>query len=90
MFCDFKEGKWSKYEYITFKDRQNSRELIYLDNAIYRKYNDLDLRRTAPYLVGIESELLSLNNVLLNGSQWPVPERTDIREGVHDINLTKT
>ena len=45
-------------------------------------YNEVDLRRTAPYLGGTESELLSLHKIAcrFNSSQRPVLERTDIRK----------
>ena len=33
------------------------------DKVVYPICNELDLRRTAPYLGGIESELLSLNKI---------------------------
>ena len=48
-------------------------------------YNELHLRRAAPYLGGIESELLSLNktghyiNKTLYDNQRPVLESSDMR-----------
>ena len=50
--------------------------------VISPKYSELDLRRTAPYLVGIEIELLSRNKIarIPNCSLWPMLKRTDIRE----------
>ena len=52
------------------------------DNAISPIYNECHLRRVAPYLGGIESDLLSLNKIarILYDNQRPVLERTDIRE----------
>ena len=60
------------------------------DNAISPIY-EWHLRRAAPYLGGIESELLSLNKIarILYDNQRPVLERTDIIERVHYTNLTK-
>ena len=51
------------------------------DKVIYPIYNELDLRHIAPFLGGIESELLPLNKIprIPNGNQRPVLERTDIR-----------
>ena len=34
------------------------------DKVVYPIYKELDLQRTAPYLGGIESELLSLNKIV--------------------------
>ena len=52
------------------------------DDAISPIYNELHLRRAAPYLGGIESKLLSLNKIarMLYDNQRPVLDRTDIRE----------
>ena len=57
-------------------------QLVNRDNAISPIYNELHLRRTAPYLGGIESELLSLNKIarIIYDDQRPVLERTDMRE----------
>ena len=61
------------------------------DSAISPIYNELHLRRAAPYLGVIESELLSLNKIarILYDNQRTVLQRTDIREWVHYTNLTK-
>ena len=60
--------------------------------AVLATYNKLDLRHTASYLGGTESELLSLNKIagIPNGSQRPVLERTDIICRMSSLyNLTK-
>ena len=52
------------------------------DNYIYPIYNELHLLHTAACLGGIESELLSLNEIalILYDNQRAVLERTDNRE----------
>ena len=61
-----------------------------MDDAISPIYNEWHLRRAAPYLGGIECELLSPNKIarITYDNQRPVLERTDMRERVHYTNLT--
>ena len=55
---------------------------MFRDDAISPIYDEWYLRRGAPYLGGIESELLSLNKIarISHDNQRPVLERTNMRE----------
>ena len=57
-------------------------QLLLPNNAISPIFNELHLRRTATYLGGIESKLLSLNKIarIFNENQRPVLQRVDIKE----------
>ena len=53
-----------------------------IDDAISPIYNEWRLRRAAPYLGGIDSELLPLNKIarILHENQRRVLESNDMRE----------